>query len=780
MSSRFLCLVGLAAFAAAATAEPRSLGGKPESSVYLEIYRAAVERRMSDGANRKRNTKADISAACAAWMLGTATGDVRYQKFAAEAYDRFLKEKVDHDFHLSRPFGMMTIEMHQAGMLTGERRSLAKRQAIERITWFLDQRKENDDYFDCNIALADTLAVACLARAFGDDPAVRAREIRDKVSGLGKRLLATGDLNENASNYSSLGICFFLELAEMEGWIDDVARSEHFRNMFVRMRDIISPIGSIPEYGDGYFRHREVRLDFVLLLETAARLYDDASFQKAAATFLLAPPAIEDDQLHRAFVLISLKPFTPTRETRQAVSAVQTRRVPDSPVKAVPDKLILRTGLKPGDAMVMLDLYALGSHAHEYKRPSIGYYEVGGVPLFHNLGRRGTRSGQCGNSFWVMDQADAFPGYPKENVWNTMRVPANYCFATAEKDIYRIGDSLIFRNFRTPGLKFLRFDNLRLEGPKGTLLLDGFESPKTWHSNVAGNPKVKLESSLDHTQGDVSQQVNWSVFGEQYCTRRFEQKAVWEKTFSIADYDCVKLDYKYEGQHPRCNLRSLFDRWIDLGDRPLHCEVARAEVGQIDRDAWGCIEFASYIQPGSSLKRQLILTNEGALVIVDRFAAGPRCEAGAAGQLWQLYAMSERGADWFASESDGPYALPDGAKAERRMLVKFMKTPGVSVDAERVQPSTMHAPKADGSPHRTYVTTYSKQRISPGKNVLAAMAVLPLKRDDNAAEQANWIAFEPGDSSSLGVSIRATRTQPAVLVRFASGSITVDRNGKGK
>ena len=58
----------------------------------------------------------------------------------------------------------------------------------------------------------------------------------------------------------------------------------------------------------------------------------------------------------------------------------------------VVDKLILRTGNTPGDAMVFMDLYAAGSHAHPSKGPSVAYYEADGVALFHNLGRHRTRS----------------------------------------------------------------------------------------------------------------------------------------------------------------------------------------------------------------------------------------------------------------------------------------------------------------------------------------------------------------------------------------------------
>ena len=57
--------------------------------------------------------------------------------------------------------------------------------------------------------------------------------------------------------------------------------------------------------------------------------------------------------------------------------------------------------------MVFMDLYARGSHAHIEKGPSIAYYEAGQVPLFHNMGRHGTRSPITGNLFWAMPPAAA-------------------------------------------------------------------------------------------------------------------------------------------------------------------------------------------------------------------------------------------------------------------------------------------------------------------------------------------------------------------------------------
>lgn len=726
------------------------------AEIYSDIYRRALENQLEkEEKGTARLDAGGISPACYAWLLAEKTGEARYRRFALDKYDSFLAQKVNHDFHYSRPFGMLTLELNKAGELTGARRERALDQARQRIDWFLDKRRMAEEYFDCNIALADTFGAACLARVFKDESGVRAPEIQHAVAALGKRIIATGDLNENACNYSSLGICFFLELAELEGWMKDVAESEGFRNMFIRQMEIISPTGRIPEFGDGYFRWNQNRLDFACLLEIAARLYGDASFQQAAARVVpYKEMLVEEDQLFRGYLLLTLSPYIArSAPVLPEASTVLQRRLPGAPDRIVPDKLLLRTGREPGDSMIMIDLYAEGSHAHRFKRPSIGYYETGGVPLFHNLGRRGTSSGQCGNSFWIWEDPTTFPGYPIENEWNTMCVPANYCFPSESDGVYRIGRDILLRNFKTPDLRMLRFDNLRLDGPRGTLLLDGFESDRTWHGNVSRHPGVQLESSSDCTQGDFSQQVNWHIFGSQYCTRLLEEKHLQHTTFSADDYDTLKLDYKYQGRHPHCNLRSLFKQWVDLGDRVLECRVIRAEVQQLDRDARGAVDFSGYNGPDNRLERRIVLTAEGVLVIVDKFTPGLRSHGWAGGQLWQLYALRGRGKEWFESESDGASRLPDGSTSRRRMLVKFMAGPDKTIDVKQVRPSTMFALKADGSHHREFFTCFSKQTLRNGETATAAMAVLPLRDNENAPDRADGIIFEPLAAGGIKVKI---------------------------
>ena len=160
-------------------------------------------------------------------------------------------------------------------------------------------------------------------------------------------------------------------------------------------------------------------------------------------------------------------------------------------------------------------------------------------------------------------------------------------------------------------------------------------------------------------------------------------------------------------------------------------DVSRAEARRFGPDAWGRVEFTNYNGPGNTLQRCLVLTREGILVIVDTFTAGPRCDGRAGGQLWQLYTLHERGANWFASQSDGVNTSADGSTAERRMLVKFMNSPGVTIDAKRVQPRPCTprrptAPAIANSSQRTPSEFYqpAERRCQPWPCYLRELATL--------------------------------------------------------
>ena len=271
-------LVGLAGAGQAGAAEA-AVAQDSVCQLAVARYREAVVRELEHPTDPSRRHPAhELYDALAAWLVAEHTGEAALRDFAVAGFDAFLDReggREDRDFHLSRPFGLLALKLHEAGLLTGTRQERAAARAVPLVSWYLGRYPLDQRYYDCNIALAHMVAASSLAKVFADNPEMPVAAVQQKVTELGEVILATGDLNENASLYSSLGICFFLELASLEGWLDRIAASDNFRQMFCRMRDIVSPADSIPEFGDSYFkakksikRVREIRVHLLNVINS--------------------------------------------------------------------------------------------------------------------------------------------------------------------------------------------------------------------------------------------------------------------------------------------------------------------------------------------------------------------------------------------------------------------------------------------------------------------------------------------------------------------------------
>ena len=196
-------------------------------------------------------------------------------------------------------------------------------------------------------------------------------------------------------------------------------------------------------------------------------------------------------------------------------------------------------------------------------------------------------------------------------------------------------------------------------------------------------------------------------------------------------------------------------------------DMSRAEARQLGPDAWGRVEFTNYNGPGNTLQRCLVLTRGDS---GDRRHLHRRPALRRQGWRSTLATVHTPGArrDWFASQSDGVYTSADGSTAKRRMLVKFMNSPGVTIDAEHIQPATMHAPKADGTRHREFFTTYSKRILSAGRTAVSALAVLPLRTGDVVLVSCR----EMPDCAS------ATNPWPSFATSRARGICRLHRSGR--
>jgi hypothetical protein len=734
----------------------------PDSYVeYFGRYLEDQRRGFVPGKNGKpQRLEPDyLNQATIAHKLWKKTGDLT---FKAEALEDFSKAISDPKFSLAsfgrlRSFGELAAALKSEGLLNLEQQHSVSQ--IARAT-LADYLKQPDDtappkppakpkpgaavespippYY--NIRMAQIAGYAALLNCLKDELFSEREEVARRIKAYFERLCLIGNTAEDASNYDSLGAVFMIDIARALNREDEF-KSPAFRRFFEHFRDIVSPSGIIPEYGDSYFDYRTAFIDRLYLLEYAARFYNDLSFAEASRKMRARPCLVHPDghQLDRAPGLILFgEPYPMDDKTRTHGGLSQVlfqNDLLDADTKTlatVPFHLILRTGSSPGDAMILMDLYATGGkthihHAHREKGPSVGYYESAQVPLFHNMGRRGTESASNANICWALPPAVQFPGHPHPDEWFTMSFPAE-ALATNAAGQSVIGQ-MALRNF--PDSKdnkectSLKFDNLRLEGPAGTRVVDGFESPEEWV--IFGN-KVSATShdSPDKTEGQVSQEFPWNHVATEVILRKF-RKDYRNEPFTQNQYDTVKVDVKYSGTLPYFAIRGLSEQGVEIGTRYLRPKLLDAAVEQRDSDALGTVLYDRYVTHDSSLSRRLLLTKEGYLVIRDSLTPGSEMNDWNAGQIWQLYTLGAQGEHWFCSDDDGVYpdvSVNQDGNPQRRMLVRFADGNGPA-GFEKV-PRSITWPNPKALPATSYVTTFSSHKVTAGKPAVFAMVVLPV------------------------------------------------------
>jgi len=96
-------------------------------------------------------------------------------------------------------------------------------------------------------------AGACIAafKLFSKDPAFEST--RSQFLAWWAKQNEVGDLDENAGNYSSLGLSEMLRMVREMGREEDLKNSPKWRNTFERYRAMVTPSGYIPEFNDDFF-----------------------------------------------------------------------------------------------------------------------------------------------------------------------------------------------------------------------------------------------------------------------------------------------------------------------------------------------------------------------------------------------------------------------------------------------------------------------------------------------------------------------------------------------
>ena len=242
-----------------------------------------------------------------ALRLWRQTGSPIYRQKAQDFFTRAVSDPQFSlkDFHLLHHFGELAWAMKQEKLLSAGQEASLVVLAFKDLNAFCDS-KDDGDY---NIRIGQVAGYAGLRKFLDGTPLDRLSDIDRRFDAFWSKIAAAGDLDEDASNYDSLGMVFLIDLARLLGREDDFRHSANFRRQFERFRDIVSPAGLIPEYGDAYFSYATCPMDRIYLLEYAARLYDDPTFLYPARKLYRRPqaglPGLDD--WTRALALINLK-----------------------------------------------------------------------------------------------------------------------------------------------------------------------------------------------------------------------------------------------------------------------------------------------------------------------------------------------------------------------------------------------------------------------------------------------------------------------------------------
>ena len=697
----------------------------PES--YVDFYKLILN---SPESRKRPGFQTDAALASVALRLWERTHDEAYRKIDVEEFAKTLSDPKFSlaDFHILHHFGELIWRMKRDGLLTPEQQKQLVVISKEELTKYLKQPDDTIQPIGAplyNIRIAQILGYAGLLKFLEGEPFDQRQAVETRLNDYLNLLVKLGNTDEDAENYDSLGLAFAIDLARLLGREKEL-KTPGFQRDFENFRDIVTPSGMHPEYGDSYFSYEDLPMDRVFLMESASRLYHDPTYLDALQKMRARPQRGLPDADHwiRSLSLIDMPDSAVKAEpiTNQPSQVLLRNAAASNAIAAVPDKLILRTGRDPGDSMVMMDLYASGSHAHRDKGPSIAYYESAQVPLFHNMGRHGSRSAIYGDICWALPSEERFPGHWQPGQWFSMNYPTDLITTNSEGKC--VLSKMSLRNFpeRNRGCTSLAFDNLRLSGASGNLLVDGFDGPDGWSKSLA--KFAAPTSSPDKTEGQASQHIPWNQIKTTGLERDFSKPL--PAPFSTDQYTALKIDLKYEGVRPYMLVRGIGAE-LELGAHELRPQIAGATVEQRGRDALGQVNYAHYITGDTTLVRRIVLTAEGYLIIRDTLTPGSSMNGWNAGQLWQLYTMAAHGDDWFCSEDEGAYpnVMKDNVvDTTRRMFVRFASDTKTSVGLEQMnQPIVDPNPK--GRIANSFFTTFSKRKMSCGHTEVFSLVVVP-------------------------------------------------------
>jgi hypothetical protein len=688
-------------------------------------------------------------AACAAGAEVRAWQISGKKEFALSALARmraiasFLDQGQEASFFVPYPFTWTYRALNEAGMVDSELRDAIRRGVAKAF-------RARDLSAIHNQTLQRAAGLGLAAQTWPDLPEAKAwKEYADAIYRMQARI---EDVPENSTNYNSLDVVFTLLLADVTGH-PELIRSRGIRAMYTRFRDEVSPSGFIPPYGDAGDYAQPFTPEWPILnpwamyvvgFERAAREYSDPTMGWAAQR--VAESGIAHQPLDRSYTsIIDLFYFSFVAQQRDepavvpsARSAILTRADFSGPAQQ--DKLILAPSREPGAPFLMSDLYVRGPHAHENQHGTITYFEYNGAPLVTALGynNRGPEQASLVMMRPARDPFPAVPGVYPANEWREAMLPTSRLPVADPNNPYRRRIDGLNVRIESAGVTAWVSD-FRLAG-KSSMVLDKGDSAEGW------NPKPAVDGHA----------LRWDApKGTQFHT----------KTLHI-EFDCREypaLAFRWKLSNNRQLARPIILRVVS-GERntDYHVEAVqlepvleRARVEQQESDQYGVVEYSGWMTSDSSLRRQMVLTKSGILVVRDRLTPGPLAKGMAAGPIWQM--TSDRpvrqSGNWFYSTGG------------RMDLLTWLSGTGEGLVFG--QQTTDIWSKKDQR------TVFAKEELEPGKPVYFVSVLVPQLPGTEAEPAARGIEVQ---NQGSGATTHVSTQRGTVTIRVADdGTWSVKR-----
>lgn len=669
--------------------------------------------------------------------------------FLVEGYLEPARRK--HILNPFAPIGFFAAAdaLNRVGRLTGERREKVLRVAI----LFQDggRRVGSVANWDASIAVGQMYA----GRIFAQEPLLA--PLRKNAAEFCDQLFAkfSGDV-ENAPFYGAIGAAQIFQAAALNGSVDRL-NTPFFRGLFSRLANLVSEEGLQPDYGDHYFGEGYVTLH-MYIFEAAARTFHDARFLRVARRVYERVAGGRKDGAVGPYdaifshQLLSLPPYEgapeplPAFESKaQILEHSQGHGFGSRPGDVEVDKVLLKSPTSSVNAYAMLDV-GTGGHGIPECRGAVLHYEVNGVPLARGVNKNHTP--ETANQVYIKPPRAEYPHNTRgceAGVWYTQTVPLDLLavdyLPEFKWDAIVRGDT-----------QWLYLDNIRLEGPAGTQLLESCESTAVLAPWNGGSTQYEL--SADHTEGSHSVKIPLINGRHGQTLTSLTHKSPIDRT----RFESLKFDWKFEGpQQPWCFMRWGSALRGERGDVFPWMEFYRGTVDKAEaanNEAGDCrarVEMSGYVTADTRWSRELLMSREGVLVLVDRVWPGPKAAGYTVGALWQLDNIEAEGKNWFTQKPMRWPALHKG-QPDRSAGMFVWHAPSEAAGRRIGRQSTKDAPGLfDKIPPVEFrpITTFASETAVAGKPLVFLTVVAPtLGTHFNPETFAQSIVHASGEESA--------------------------------